>query len=184
VVGVDICEEQVELARGGPAEGGRVEYRVMDAAEVDRARWERPFDLVTACMSLHCMVDPGAALRASRRVLAPRGRVVASVPHPFTHMLGGRQSEREAEDGRLRMTVGGYFDAAAYRVAWDLPRAGASWMTIRYSRSLGDYWRLFTEAGLTVREVLEPRPTADALRECPELAATAEIPYYLVIVAT
>src|SRR5262245_56092754 len=139
VVGVDICEAQIDPARRCPVEGDRIDYRVMDAADVDRESWEPAFDLATACMSLHCMVEPGAVLAAARRVLPPGGRMVCSLPHPFTHMLGGRQCHREPAGGPLRLTVGGYFDNAAYRVNWDLSRTGTSWMTIRWSRSLSDY---------------------------------------------
>lgn len=182
VVGVDISPAQVDLARSGPGTGGRTEYRVMDAVDVDRQPWEA-FDLVTACMSLHWMHDPTAVLAAARRVLVAGGRIVCSMPHPLTHMRGGRQCQREPSDGSLRMTVGGYFAPAAYRVPWKLPRAGASWTTLRWSRSLSDYWQMFRDAGLMVLEMLEPRPTGEALRERPELCDTAEIPYYLILVA-
>jgi 2-polyprenyl-3-methyl-5-hydroxy-6-metoxy-1,4-benzoquinol methylase len=184
VVGVDVSEAQIADASTYSCEGaGLVEYRVMDAAHVDREAWGRTFDLATACMSLQDMREPGAALRATHRVLAPHGRLVCSVPHPFTHMLGGRQSLREEIAGRLWLKVGGYFQTKAYLVPWNLRRTGESWTTIRWSRSLGDYWRLFTGAGFVVRELLEPHPTSVDAPLRPQLRDSAEIPKYLIVVA-
>jgi hypothetical protein len=95
-------------------------------------------------------------------------------------MLGGRQSTRDAADGPLRIAVGGYFDeATAYRVLWDLPRTGRRWTSIRWSRSLQDYWRIVNGAGFAVRDVLEPRPGADDL----QLRDSAEVPKYLILTA-
>jgi 2-polyprenyl-3-methyl-5-hydroxy-6-metoxy-1,4-benzoquinol methylase len=202
VVGVDVCEAQIAAARAHPREpGARLEYRVMDAADVDREPWAGPFHLATACMSLQSMPEPGRVLEATRQVLVEGGRLVCSVPHPLTHMLGGRRYQREPENGALRMTVGGYFSSAAYRVPWSLPRglhgrpgrpprrAGASgpgdesWTTIRWSRSLSEYWSLVTGAGFAVRHLLEPHPTAEDVREHPRLREAAEIPFSMLIVA-
>jgi 2-polyprenyl-3-methyl-5-hydroxy-6-metoxy-1,4-benzoquinol methylase len=180
VVGVDVSGEQIAVARAHGKEGERVDYRVMDAADVDGVAWGGHFDLATACMSLQDMPDPGAVLAAVRDVLAPDGLVVCAVPHPFTHMCGGRRSRRDPGDGVLRIAVGGYFDdPTAYRVRWDVPRTGRVWDTIRWSRKLEDYWQIMTGAGFAVRDVVEPRPAADDL----VLRDSAEIPRCLVLTA-
>jgi 2-polyprenyl-3-methyl-5-hydroxy-6-metoxy-1,4-benzoquinol methylase len=184
VVGVDVSAVMIASARSHPPEGARIDYRVMDGVDIGRELSTSQFDLATACMSLQDMPDPGAVLRATRQVLAPQGRLVCSVPHPFTHMMGGRRCVREPADGRLRMTVGGYFDRAkAFLVPWAPARVGASWKTIRWSRSLEDYWRLFRESGFTMSDMLEPHPDADDLRLSPTLLDSAEIPKSLLLVA-
>lgn len=180
VVGVDVSGEQVAVARASGDEGGRVDYRVMDAARVDRVDWGGRFDLATACMSLQDMPEPGAVLRAAREVLAPDGLLACSVPHPFTHLRGGQGTVRDPGDGVLRIPAGGYFDEpTAHRVRWDVPRTGRVWTTIRWSRKLEDYWQMITGAGFAVRDVVEPRPAADDL----QLRDGAEIPKYLVLTA-
>ncbi len=185
VTGVDVSQKQIAAASAYPVEApGRVDYLVMDAANVDRHPWPAPFDIATACMSLQDMCDPAGVLRATARVLAPGGRLICSCPHPFTNMLGGRQYGRREGDGRLWLAVGGYFNRGArpHQVRWNLPRAKGSWTTIRWSRSLEEYWRLFADAGFTVRELMEPAPDGDEVRQR-LLGDSKEIPKYLVVVA-
>lgn len=185
VVGVDLSAAQIDAAVSFPgAASSSIEYMVMDAGQVDRHHWSERFDLATACMSLHDMRDPTAVLRATGRVLKSTGRLVCSVPHPFTNMLGGQQAGRRESDGRLVLPVGGYFGGPrAYRVQWNLARVGAGWATIRWSRSLSDYCRMFKEGGFVVADLREPAPSAEDVEARPEFANSAEIPKYLIVVA-
>jgi 2-polyprenyl-3-methyl-5-hydroxy-6-metoxy-1,4-benzoquinol methylase len=161
VVGVDISEAQVAAARG--LRGDAIDYHVMDAADVDRVPWPRKFDRVTACMSLHDMLDPGGALRAARRVLADDGVLVCSIPHP-------------------KPGDAGYVETIAYEKRWNLARTGTSWTTIHYQRSQETYLRMFVESGFDVR-VSRPRASADDVRRYPVLRESAESSKYLVYVA-
>jgi SAM-dependent methyltransferase len=184
VVGVDISD--LMIARAGSYstdEPSRIEYRIMDAAHVQCGDWNCKFDLVTACMSLHAMRDPGAVLRAARRVLTEGGRLVCSVPHPFTHAQNDRQSKRCQVDGQLWLQAGGYFDEAKeHHVRWNVPRVGATWTTIRWSRSLEAYWRLFANSGFVVRDLREPFPDGDVATRLPS-RNSADVPEYLIFAA-
>src|SRR5215472_2466022 len=161
VVGVDISEAQVAAARG--LDGGAIDYLVMDAAAVDRVSWPGKFDRVTACMSLHDMLDPSEVLRAVRHVLADDGVLVCSIPHPMP-------------------SGAGYVESMAYEKRWNLARTGTSWTTIHYQRSLETYHRMFEEAGFDVRES-RPRATEDDVRRYPVLRESAESSKYLVYAA-
>lgn len=183
VAAVDVCQPMVAAADAHPIqEAYPVEYLVMDAVDVHRHPWPAGFDLVTACMSLHSMPDPARALRAVRQVLTPKGRLVCSIPHPLTHMRGGRQSVREHDDA-LYIRAGGYFGSAPYRVWWNPPGSAEPWPTIRWSRPLGEYARMLRDAGFVISDELEPYPTAADVDEHERLRKAADLPYYLVLVA-
>lgn len=179
VVGIDVCESMIEAALAHPLQPHwPIDYRVMDACHVDRHQWPQPFDLIAACMSLHDMPDPGQALKAARRVLAPDGLLVCSVPHPMTHMLHGRECIRR-QDGILYIRADRYFEGGSYTVPWHVPQAGEGWKTIRWTRTLGEYTTLLRKAGFVIRDQIEPQATDDHER----LQIAAQLPYYLVIVA-
>src|SRR5262249_16308960 len=141
--------------------------------------WTRPFDLVTACMSLHSMPDPASALLAARRVLADDGRLVVSIPHPLTHMVGGRQVERL--DDNLYLRAGDYFKSVPYRIWW--ATAGEEWWTIRWSRPQSEYVAMLRAAGFVVHDQLEPYASGTDIEEHQRLRNAGQIPYYLILVA-
>jgi 2-polyprenyl-3-methyl-5-hydroxy-6-metoxy-1,4-benzoquinol methylase len=183
VAAVDISEAMIQRARNHPDQADHpVEYHVMDAVDVHRHPWPRPFDLVTACMSLQSMPDPAGALIAARRVLADTGRLVCSIPHPFTHMLGGRQAALH-QGGVLHLRAGEYFKSAPYRIWWDTGRDDEGWWTIRWSRPQSEYAAMLKAAGFVVHDELEPHVTASDAEEHPRLRGAATIPSYLVLVA-
>ena len=190
VTGVDLARPMITEARAHPMQAMRpVDYRVMDATEVDRHVGTETFDLVIACMSLHTMPNPAGAVRAACRVLAPEGRLVCSIPHPITHMRGG--SRFYAQDGGLYIRAGDYFRSAPYRVRWDV-HAAEPWETIRWSRPCSEYTAMLTGAGLVLCDELEPYATeADLIAceqgsdadACERLRSAAQLPYYLILVA-
>jgi 2-polyprenyl-3-methyl-5-hydroxy-6-metoxy-1,4-benzoquinol methylase len=183
VAGVDVCDAMIAEAQAHPLQAcQRIEYHVMDAVDVHHHRWPRPFDLVTACMSLHNMPDPAGVLRAARGVLAADGRLVCSIPHPLTHMVGGRQSVRHQDDA-LYLRAEDYFRSAPYRVGWHVPRAGEPWSTIRWSRTLSEYTRMLKNADFVIHDQLEPRATCDEIEEHERLRSAEQLPYYLILVA-
>jgi 2-polyprenyl-3-methyl-5-hydroxy-6-metoxy-1,4-benzoquinol methylase len=180
VTGVDLSEAMIEEALAHPLQARqRIEYLVMDAARLDRHPWTRPFDLVVACMSLHSMPDPAAALVAARRVLADDGRLVCSIPHPWTHMAGGRQVRRQ--DDALYLRAEDYFRSAPYRVWWDM--TGDEWCTIRWSRPQSEYAAMLRRAGFVVYDQLEPCASWTDIEDHQRLRNAGQIPYYLVLVA-
>jgi 2-polyprenyl-3-methyl-5-hydroxy-6-metoxy-1,4-benzoquinol methylase len=168
VVGVDLSDAMIgEARRHADQDEHPVEYHVMDAVGVDRHPWPGPFDLVTACMSLQSMPDPARALVAARRVLSAKGRLVCSIPHPLTHMVGGQ-----------------YFKSLPYRVWWDSDRSGRGWWTIRWCRPQSEYVAMLRDAGFVVHDLLEPHASRSDVVEHPRLVTAAEIPRYLIVVAS
>ena len=87
---------------------------LLDATTVDVHLPAGSFDLVTALMSIQDMDDSGAALKAAHAVLKRGGRMVFSVPHPFTDTVY-REWERDTEGNKLALKVDRYFESSFAR---------------------------------------------------------------------
>ena len=85
VVGVDLSPNQIANAKRLEAQHRLgIEYLTADATEAVFSFDEASFDLVTACVSLVDMPDPGRVIQGAYRVLRDRSRLVFCNTHPVT----------------------------------------------------------------------------------------------------
>lgn len=77
-VGVDVAPRLVELARARDTEG---DYRVAAAEQLPFV--DAAFELVVSFNVLMNVDDPARAIEEAARVLAPGGRLCASIEHPI-----------------------------------------------------------------------------------------------------
>ena len=79
VVGVDLSERMVEVARQTAARQGipNIEFRAMDCGKL--AFEDRTFDAAVSAFGFQIFTDPEAAAREAHRVLKPRGRLVVTI---------------------------------------------------------------------------------------------------------
>lgn len=80
VVGIDLSERMVELARQNAKGRDNVEFRVMDAEKLEFP--DASFDLAVCRFGLQIVTDPDRAIQEMRRVLRPGGRMAATVWGP------------------------------------------------------------------------------------------------------
>ena len=151
VSGIDVAPTMARLASES---GADEQVLVADAASLPFD--DGAFDLVLAFMTLQDMDDPGAALGETARVLAPGGRLVAAIVHPFN-------------SGRERP----YFDVA--RTVDELERDGISMAFHQLHRPLESWFELLRDAGLPVETLREPRAPAGV----PELERVRDRPVFL-----
>jgi len=183
VVGVDLSPAMLGHARRHEEEEPLgIEYVEIDAAQVHRSLAPAPFELVTACMSIQDMGDPHEAIEAVGQLLPIGGRVVFSVPHPFSEMAY-REWERDGEGNKLALKVDRYFESGTATLQWDMPRLRYSWETPRWRLSLSEWSAVVRGAGLVIVGLREPRPTAEQVARRPELDDCRRLPYFLVIEA-
>lgn len=180
VMGVDWSERLIAHARRyEEREPLGVTYHVLDAAHVGQLFPAHSFDLITACMSIMDMPRPGQVLAAARALLRRDGRLLMSVPNPVTDSTY-REWERDQHGGKLSLKIDRYFEAATHVMEWNLKRLPQRFRTVQYRHTLEGWSRMFEEAGLFIARLREPRPTAEALARCPELADAARVPYFLI----
>lgn len=132
------------------------------------------FDLVTSWMALSDISCYAAAMKEFARVLRPGGRLVFCIRHPcyFTsRMAVVRRSKTEAPF----LLVGDYFREIPWLEKWSFAGGGqeasgqVSFSNIRFPYTLSDCINGVLEAGLSLRELSEPRPSEDLCRQLPRL---------------
>jgi 2-polyprenyl-3-methyl-5-hydroxy-6-metoxy-1,4-benzoquinol methylase len=180
VTGVDISEEQIAFARQHEArEPLGIEYRIVSATEVS-AHWpDGCFDLVTACMSLHDMAGVGAVLKGAFAVLRTGGRMVFSVPHPFTS-TPVREWERDEAGNQRALKIDRYFDSGPGVCHWSMQRLTYHWDAPTWRYTLAGWSQLVAEAGFLIRRLDEPRLTEEQIQRNPNLEDCYRLPAFLI----
>jgi len=150
VTGVEPSAKMLELARQRLGEGAVLHQAGLGGAPLPFP--DDAFDDVVACLVLHYLEDWKAPLAELRRVLAPGGRLIVVVDHPFINQLVHPGSDYFAVSRRTQeWTFGGH---TAPMVFWHRPlHAMAS---------------AFTEAGFRIAVISEPPPAPGARERFPE----------------
>ena len=180
VVGVDVAEMQLQNARLHEEEMPLgIKYLLMDAAQVVDEWPKDTFDMVTSCMALQDMPQPGRVLQSARQVLKPGGRAVLSLPHPFSDMPF-REWERDESGEKLALKVDRYFESGRKLLRWNMARLMYPWETPCWGLTLSEWSELMSGAGFLIRRIHEPRPTEDQVRRLPQMDDCYRLPYFLV----
>ena len=150
VTGLDFSANQ--LAAAGPnfvETGVRLPLVRASAEEIPFA--DASFDLVFCDHGAMSFTDPAVSIPACARVLRPGGLLVFDINTPFISVCWG---DDDAPPGReLRRP---YFDARR-RVIED-----ESGPLVEIRPTYGEWIRLFRASGLTIEDLIELRPPADA----------------------
>jgi SAM-dependent methyltransferase len=157
VVGVEASPTLAEAAR---AADPSVEVHVADAAALPFA--DGAVDLVVASMVLMNLDDLDGAMREVARVLAPGGRFVASIVHPFNSRKGGP-----------------YFEPRAYPE--ERVRGGLRMTFHDMHRPLESYAEPLEAAGLCIEALREPVPDDAYVAAYPEVARWRAMPCFLLL---
>lgn len=120
VTGIDVSAGMLKQARRRL--GADADLRVADLAD-PLLFPDSAFDDVVASLSLHYLKDWGPTLAEMRRVLAPGGRLIVSVDHPFASFLtqrlaGGPSNYFETRHRTEEWTMG---EQTARLSFWDRP---------------------------------------------------------------
>ncbi len=180
VVAIDLAEEQVAHAlRHEQEDPLGIEYHVISAAQV--AEWfpDRQFDLATACMALHDMSDPQAALHGAFAVLRPGGRLAFSTPHPCTD-TPFREWERDDSIDHGYLKINHYFDSGPTVLRWRMGRLTYHWDSPYWRHTISEWSAVIAAAGFLIRRLHEPRATADQVKQDPHLEDAARLPAFLI----
>jgi SAM-dependent methyltransferase len=145
VASVDASPTLLGLAREAEPDG---EYLLADAAALPFA--DGSFDLVVAYNSLMDIQDMPGAVREARRVLAPGGRLCASITHPLAD--AGAWESREP-DARFVVT-GSYLEQRRFEGTFE--RDGLTITFKGWCYPLEAYTRALEDAGFLLETVQEP----------------------------
>ncbi|GHD04877.1 class I SAM-dependent methyltransferase [Zhihengliuella salsuginis] len=151
VAGFDASAAMIELARQRLGQGA--DLRVADLGD-PLPYVDGEFDDVVASLVLHYLRDWGPPLAELHRVLAPGGRLILSVNHPFAFHLS---------------TGGSYFPVAEWPMEVEL--AGHQAVLNTWHRPLQAMTEAFSAAGFRIASVSEPPIAPDT----PEARVESEL---------
>jgi len=178
VIAIDISPRMIDFAREAEqSEPLGIDYRILDAADIESALDGLTFDLATSCLALQDMPEVPRVLRGVHKVLRPGGRFVVSITHPCTD-TPFRRWERDPGGAKRWLCIDRYFERAPFQFTWTqwTPEPMA---TTAIHAPLEDWiaWSLST--GFQLRGLREPMPTAETLKAYPDLDDATRVPYYL-----
>lgn len=182
VVGVDLSPNQIGHARRHEVdEGLGIEYRVGDAAGIVENLPAASFDLVTACVSLVDMPDPGRVICGAHRVLRDGGRLVFTNTHPVTDVTD-RSWIRNPNGDKIALRIGDYFDETPFVTKWMNGRLKYEFETTGNNFTLERWMRWVIRAGFIIEDFVEPYASDEAIAQWPGLDDTRIVPTFLIVV--
>lgn len=155
VAGVDKSAGMLELARRRL--GSDASLQMADLAD-PLPFSDGAFDDVIASLVLHYLKDWGPTLAEFRRVLAPGGRLIASLDHPFAVQFGER-TRPGTWRRRLQKPSANYFETYNWTFEWTI--SGQKMPMSFWNRPLHAMTDAFTSAGFRISVISEPRPAPE-----------------------
>ncbi len=183
VTGVDLSARMIEIA--GTTESGNqlgIEYHIADIADLSAFK-SASFDLAVAYVSLVDVPAYERAIAEIARVLRPGGRFQFSIVHPCFAPPGSAWEPRTPgtipirDHDKLFKKVDNYFPPTEFTFRmW--PTAPAE--TVNYHRPLSHYAAAVRDAGLLIRDLLEPTPEAAIMEERDYLREFLRAPFFII----
>lgn len=146
VVGVDRSAAMVDIARSSL--GARAHFLRHDLSVLPLPFDDSSFDTVAAGLVLHYLSNWAELLIDLHRILRPRGRVVASIHHPFT------------DRRRRTLSAAGHaVYSSSYQITdrWEL--GGVSTEVRFWHHPLNRIAGWLTQAGFVLTDIREPYPS-------------------------
>lgn len=174
VLGLDLSRNMIERARASTADTA-IEYRIADLETLTLP--EAAFDLAYSALAFHYVEDFGRLVGAIRAGLKPGGTLVFTIEHPI-YMAAAHPHWTADEDGRATWPVNSYFVEGERRTDWFVEGVR------KYHRTLDTTLNTLLDEGFRIQWVVEFVPTAEQIRQMPQLAEELERPMMLLVSAS
>jgi SAM-dependent methyltransferase len=161
-----------------------IDYRVSSAVDLPFA--DGTFDFATGFMSFMDVPETDRVLFEAYRVLKPSGFLQFSISHPcFT--TPHRRNLRDANRVTYAIEVGDYFRDLNGQVSeWLFGAAPPharhglqKFKTPQFTRTLSQWLNLLIDTGFRLEKVVEPRPSDETVRACPDMQDAQVVAYFL-----
>lgn len=167
VTAIDRSALMIAAARTASAHE-RIQYQQTTMEEAAFAA--ATFDVVISNMALHYLEDIATMVKKVAEWTKPGGTFILTVEHPiFTATRNTPQATWLDGEARTEWIITNYFVTG--------PRQGP--FGLHYHHTLQDYAAALTSAGFLLQEIVEPQPSADALRINPYLQQDMHRPVFL-----
>lgn len=152
VTGIDFSMAQLRHAKAHFDETG-VRLPIVQANGERLPFRDGSFDLVFCDHGVMGFADPDRTVPEVARVLRPGGRFAFNGTTPWIWVAWGDQEEELPATREMR---------SDYHELRSVDVADPSWRTTEFQLPYGDWIRLFRSNGLTIEDLIELRPDADA----------------------
>ena len=161
-----------------------IEYSVASAVELPFP--DAHFDFATGFMSFMDIPETERVIGEAYRVLKPGGFLQFSITHPC-YDTPHRVNLRDEDGTTYALEVGDYFrnlegDVAEwlFSAAPDEAKRGLPlFKTPRFTRTISQWLNLLIDTGFILERIEEPRPSDDAVKECPNIQDAQVVAYFL-----
>ena len=173
VIGLDYAENLLDIARQRTPAGLAVDYKHGNFEDLGLIP-DASCDIVVSAAALQDVPDYQSAIRAVYRVLNTGGFFLLAILHPCFSADGGWV--RDEDGNKLYWKIDHYFREGPSELQLGLPRS-----TVYFHRTLTGYVRTVIAAGFTVEDLIEPVPSAEALKAHPEYENDFRMCHWLVL---
>lgn len=174
VIGIDISEKMLNKAKEiNTMEGIRYERKALEDIDFPAEK----FDIVLSSLTLHYVESFDDIIRNIYQWLTSGGQFVFSVEHPVFTAEGTQDWVYDNEGNKICWPVDRYFMEGKRNTTF----LGEN--VIKYHRTLTSYLNALLRHGFKIREIIEPEPSPEMLKEIPEMKDELRRPMMLLISA-
>lgn len=173
-VGIDISERMLEVARE-KTKFPQVEYQCFAMEDMDFP--QESFDIVLSSLALHYIASFDLIAKKVYSYLRTGGTFIFSVEHPIFTAYGSQDWYCNEQGEILHFPVDHYFDEGQ-RTARFLGED-----VLKYHKTLTTYLNGLLMNGFTIRNLVEPQPTPQLIKEVPEMINELRRPMMLIVSA-
>lgn len=169
VVGIDCCERFIGYASEHAVGGDRYQLGVMEDLS---AFAEQSFDLAVSYISLVDVPNLSLVAREVYRVLRRGGRFVVCNIQPMC--TAGNRWVNNKQGRKLHYLLDDYFDEGTR----EMPMCGG--VVVNYHRTLSTLLNSFLQAGFSLTNLLEPKPTPEQCIRYPAVEDLLRVPLFAI----
>jgi 2-polyprenyl-3-methyl-5-hydroxy-6-metoxy-1,4-benzoquinol methylase len=172
VTGIDLSEKMLEKAKEINQLNG-ITYIRKALEDLDYPAEQ--FDLVLSSLTFHYVESFETIAANIYQWLKPEGHFVFSVEHPVFTAEGSQDWAYGSQGQKQNWPVDNYFLEGKRNTTF----LGEN--VVKYHRTLTNYLSSLLKQGFKIKEVIEPQPTAEMLKEFPEMKEELRRPMMLLI---
>ncbi|MEI7487474.1 MAG: class I SAM-dependent methyltransferase [Chryseobacterium sp.] len=172
VIGIDLSEKMLEKAREINALEG-IQYEIKALENVDYP--DEKFDIIISSLTFHYIESFDTLAQNIYKWLKPKGHFVFSVEHPVFTAQGNQDWTYNENGEKLHWPVDNYFIEGKRNTTF----LGEE--VVKYHRTSTTYLNSLLKQGFKIKEVVEPEPSEEMLKEFSEMKDELRRPMMLLI---